>query len=368
MCPADFHPRGEDSADLIGGNTDRTLTSLTGSSKVRQASQFWCGSDVRYRIGYKKQTHAQTCGTSEDSPSCLAGVTLADDLFDAFGRVNGYYTFISLDTANRNTCQHHHPVPQCTDADSNAKREWTAQELDTYIAGEKFPAKADGTTPCGPVVAATDPPVLAGFTANACVTVDLVTCENRVVGSDAEPGVPGSDRTLDVAAGRTAWDLDITSPHPRTASPPRSTGDALGCTDGSESRADHASTPVGRVRSQSVVPAYASSSRPDNATLPNDADGDIYYTGAAASMSHRCASKIAEHTCSVKLAEAEAELALLEAREAEVTQWLSDYKKAVDDNATNYGNYTKAAVATGTGLAVCSSTTMKPTSRPMPTC
>ena len=46
--------------------------------------------------------------------------------------------------------------------------------------------------------------------------------------------------------GRTAWDLDITSPHPLTASAPRDatagSGDPDGCADGSESRADHASS------------------------------------------------------------------------------------------------------------------------------
>ena len=66
----------------------------------------------------------------------------ADDLFAAFGRVNCYYTVISLDdTANRNTCQYYHPIPQCTDADTRARREYTANELATYTAGDKFPAK-----------------------------------------------------------------------------------------------------------------------------------------------------------------------------------------------------------------------------------
>ena len=105
----------------------------------------------------------------------------------------------------------------------------------------------DGTTSC--TSAPADPPQQAGFTADACVTADLVIYENRIVGSDAEPGVPASDRTLSVAARRTAWDLDVTSPHPLTASPPRDTtsgtGDPDGCADGSESRADHASSPAG---------------------------------------------------------------------------------------------------------------------------
>ena len=195
LCPAGWHPRGEDSRDLIGRNTGRTLTSLTGDGKVAQASQFWCRSDVRYQIGYKKQIHTVTCGASP-RPACPSGVTLADDLFDAFGRVNCYYTFISLDTANRNTCQYYHPIPQCTDADTSTKREYTTAELATYTAGAKFPAKTDGTTECDEAAAATDPPALAGFTANACVTASLVIYENRIVGSNAEPGVPLADRTL----------------------------------------------------------------------------------------------------------------------------------------------------------------------------
>ena len=55
-----------------------------------------------------------------------------------------------------------------------------------------------------------------------------------------------ADRTLAVASGRTAWDLDVTSPHPLTASAPRDatagSGDPDGCADGSKSRADHASS------------------------------------------------------------------------------------------------------------------------------
>ena len=359
LCPAGWHPRGEDSRDLIGQNTGRTLTSLSGTAKVNQASQFWCRSDVRYQIGYKKQIHTVTCGASP-RPACPSGVTLADDLFDAFGRVNCYYTFISLDTANRNTCQYYHPIPQCTDADTSTKREYTTTELATYTTGEKFPAKTDGTTECGEAAAATDPPAdppaLAGFTANACVTASLVIYENRIAGSNAEPGVPLADRTLTTGTSLPpAWDLDVTSPHPRTASPPRDatagTGDPDGCADGSESRADHSAAPAGAERAQNPAPAYASSSRTDSAAPPNDADGDIDYSGAAANMAHRYASKIAEHTCSVKLAEAEAELALLEEREAAFTQWLTDYKTAADSNAAAYGGYTKAATATSSGLS-----------------
>ena len=38
----------------------------------------------------------------------------------------------------------------------------------------------------------------AGFDDDACVTADLEIYENRVAGTDAEPGVPAADRTLTV--------------------------------------------------------------------------------------------------------------------------------------------------------------------------
>lgn len=106
----------------------------------------------------------------------------------------------------------------------------------------------------------------------------------------------------------------------------------------------------GTARSQSPAPSYAASARTDTALPPNDADGDINYAGAARSIAHRYASRIAENTCSVKLAEAE--LVLLEAREAAFMQWLLDYKGTADANAANYGNYARVAAVSGSGLAV----------------
>ena len=353
-CPTGFHPRGEDGLQRVGRGSGRTLTSLASDTKIAQADKFWCRSDVRYRIRYKKQTHSQTCGASP-RPTCPSGVTLPNDRFSAYGRVNCYYTVISLDTVNSNTCRYYHPIPQCTDPDSNAKREYTSAELATYTAGEKFPAKTDGTTSCGEAGPA-DPPQQAGFTADPCVTADMEIYENRIVGSDAEPGVPASDRTLVVAAGRTAWDLDVTSPHPLTASPPRDaaagSGDPDGCADGSESRADHASAPGDAARSQSPAPSYAASIRTDTAVPPNDADGDINYRGATRGMAHRYASLVAENTCAVKLAEAEAELSLLELREDGFAQWLADYKTAADTNASRYSSYTRTPQQSGAGLAI----------------
>lgn len=57
----------------------------------------------------------------------------------------------------------------------------------------------------------------------------------------AEPGVSAGGRTLAVASGRAAWDLDATSAHPATLWPSRDAtvgaGDASGCAGDSESRA-----------------------------------------------------------------------------------------------------------------------------------
>ena len=353
-CPTGFHPRGEDGLQRVGRGSGRTLTSLASDTKIAQADKFWCRSDVRYRIRYKKQTHSQTCGPSPRT-ACPSGVTLPNDRFSAYGRVNCYYTVISLDTVNSNTCRYYHPIPQCTDPDSNAKREYTSAELATYTAGEKFPAKTDGTTSCGEATAV-PPPQLAGFTADACVTASLEIYENRIAGSDAEPGVAASDRTLVVASGRTAWDLDVTSPHPATASAPRDTtagsGDPDGCADGSESRSDHASAPGDAARKQSPAPSYAASDRTNTAAPPNDADGDIDYSGAVKNMAHRYASRVAENTGAAKLAEAEAELSLLELREDGFAQWLSDYKTAADTNASRYSSYRRTPQQSGAGLAI----------------
>ena len=108
-CPTDFHPRGEDALQRVGRGSGRTLTSLASDTKIAQADKFWCRSDVRYQINYKKQTHSQTCGPSLRT-ACPSGVTLPNDRFTAYGRVNCYYTVISLNTASDNTCRYYHPI------------------------------------------------------------------------------------------------------------------------------------------------------------------------------------------------------------------------------------------------------------------
>ena len=341
LCPAGMHPRGQDGFFVIGASTGRTLTSLSTSAKVRAADIFWCRSDIRYRIAYTAEEHS-----GHDPPP---GVTVADDgdIFYAFGRSGCFYTAMSMSAGE---CEYAFPVPRCDD--SGTARDFSETELGKHTIGVRFSPEDDGSTDCGVPVA----PVLATFTADPCVTAGVEIYENRVVAGDAEPGVISSDRTLAVAAGRTAFDLDVTSPHPLTASPPRDatagTGDPDGCADGSESRADHAASSGAAARRQSPAPTYAASGRTDTAAPPNDADGDIDYSGAVRNMAHRYASRVAENTCSVKRSEADAELALLEAREAAFTRWLSDYKTAADSNASRMRSYRRVSYQSGAQLRV----------------
>ena len=440
MCPAGFHPRGEDSVDRIGSHTGRTLSGLRDFSNVPRyipsvtADWYWCRSDLRFERRFQPEFHS---GVAKHPQA-------ATKEFTAYGRLNCYYTAFSSGphgssgtegirpaSSGGMVCSYLFPLPQCTD--SGRKRDFTETELKEYSIGASFTAPedgsaacaepprctangskrdftdaelkeytdedssfkpaADGTTPCvkpatpqcadngmkrdftdtelaayrrndpsftpdpngttpcarpnTPQQQSSPPPSLPGFSDDACETANLQIYENRTAGSDAAPGVTATDRTLAAATGRTAWDLDITSPHPLTASPPRATGDASGCTDGSESRADHAATSGGAARSQSTAPSYASSVRTDTAAPPNDADGDIDYTGAVKNMAHRYASKVAENTCAAKEAEAELVLALGKARAdmfsraasgSDLGGYAARYAAAVESNRKLFSN------------------------------
>ena len=353
-----FHPRGEDSYQRIGGSTGRSLTGLS-HAVGRTADRFWCRSDLRYERKFKAEHHT---GVTEAQRHPQARNMAAGTVFSAYGRLGCYYTATApkliRNSARAYECGYRFPLPRCdSNKDGIADREYTAAEVQSLVdrgtiaLGQRV-SLAD-TARCDPP---NPPPTQASFTADPCVTADLEIYENRIVGSDAEPGVTASDRTLVVAAGRTAWDLDVTSPHPLTASPPRDaaagSGDPDGCADGSEDRADHASAPGDAARSQSPAPSYAASIRTDTAVPPNDADGDINYRGATRGMAHRYASLVAENTCAVKLAEAEAELALLEAREDAFAQWLTDYKAAADRYVTDAASYSRTPQQSGSGLAI----------------
>jgi len=351
LCPSLFHPRGEDSYQRIGRSTGRSLTGLS-HTVGRTADRFWCRSDLRYERRFAVEVH-----DLPDGIIAYAGAP-ASGTFTAYGRLGCYYTATGqtqIGTTSARKCGYRFPMPRCdSNRDGAADREYTAAEIQSLVdrgtiaLGQRVSLAE--TARCDP------PPTQASFTADACVTADMEIYENRIVGSTAEPGVAASDRTLAVAAGRTAWDLDVTSPHPSTASPPRDTtsgsSDPDGCADGSEDRADHASSPGGAARKQSPAPSYAASDRTDTAAPPNDADGDIDYSGAARNMAHRYASRVAENTCAAKLAEAEAELSLLEVREDAFAQWLTDYKAAADTNASRYSSYTRTPQQSGSGLAV----------------
>ena len=355
LCPSLFHPRGEDSYQRIGRSTGRSLTGLS-HTVGRTADRFWCRSDLRYERRFAVEIH-----DLPDGIIAYAGAP-ASGTFTAYGRLGCYYTATAPKLIKNSTrayeCGYRFPMPRCdSNRDGAADREYTAAEIQSLvrrgtIALRQRVSLAD-TARCDPP---NPPPTQASFTADACVTASLEIYENRIAGSDAEPGVAASDRTLVVAAGRTAWDLDVTSPHPLTASAPRDTtagtGDPDGCADGSEDRADHASSPAGAARKQSPAPSYAASDRTDTAAPPNDADGDIDYSGAVKNMAHRYASRVAENTCAAKLAEAEAELSLLELREDGFAQWLSDYKTAADTNAARYSSYRRTPQQSGSGLAI----------------
>ena len=368
ICPAGFHPRGEDSVGRIGNTTGRTLSHLD-HAEGQIADKYWCRSDLRFLR--KLYPYTRTGVTLHPQAQNMS----ATEAFYAYGRVNCFYTANlpagQTDPAdgsgttglkdlgdNAYGCEYpYHPLPLCDpDPDNGSDSDWRAYTAPEIVAAGTVTQPFNKTAGADCANAPADPPQQAGFTADACVTASLEIYENRIAGSDAEPGVAASDRTLAVAAGRTAWDLDVTLPHPLTASPPRDTtsgsGDPDGCADGSESRADHASSPADAARKQSPAPSYAASDRTDTAAPPNDADDDIDYSGAVKNMAHRYASNIAENTCAAKLAEAEAELSLLEVREDDFAQWLSDYKTAADTNASRYSSYRRTPQQSGAGLAI----------------
>ena len=199
FCPAGMHPRGQDGWYVIGASTGRSLSSLSTGPEARAADKYWCRSDVRYRLAYTAEEH-----TGHAPPP---GVTFADDgdIFFAFGRSGCFYTAMSMSSGK---CEYAFPVPRC--ADNGTVRDFTETELNGHTIGAEFSLTDDGT--------AEPPPPLASFTADLCVTASLEIYENRIAGGAAEPGVISSDRTLAVAAGRPAFDLDVTSPHPLTAS------------------------------------------------------------------------------------------------------------------------------------------------------
>jgi len=332
LCPSSFHPRGEDSYQRIGGNTGRSLTGLS-HAVGRTADRFWCRSDLRYERKFKAEHHT---GVTEAQRHPQARNMAAGTVFSAYGRLGCYYTATApkliRNSARAYECGYRFPLPRCdSNRDGIADREYTAAEVQslvrrgTIVLNQRV-SLAD-TARCDP---SNPPPTQASFTADACVTATLEIYENRIVGSDAEPGVSASDRTLAVASGRTAWDLDITSPHPLTASAPRDatagSGDPDGCADGSENRADHASAPADAARKQSPAPSYAASGRTNDAAPPNDADDDIDYSGVARNMAHRYASRVAENTCAAKRAEASLRLALLEAEEKLYRDWMERYE------------------------------------------
>ena len=350
LCPSLFHPRGEDSYQRIGRSTGRSLTGLS-HTVGRTADRFWCRSDLRYERRFAVEVHDLPAGIIAYAGAPASGT------FTAYGRLGCYYTATGqtqIASSSAYKCGYKFPMPRCdSNRDGIADREYTAAEVQSLVSrgtialGQRV--SLGDTARCDPP---NPPPSQASFTADACVTASLEMYENRIVGSAAEPGVPASDRTLVVASGRTAWDLDVTSPHPLTASAPRDatagSGDPDGCADGSESRADHASSPADAARSQSPAPSYAASDRTDDAAPPNDADDDIDYTGAARNMAHRYASRVAENTCAAKRAEASLRLALLEAEEKLYKDWMERYEAWAKSKKDAFDSWRPTGYSSGT--------------------
>ena len=374
LCPARFHPRGEDSVERIGSHTGRTLTGLT-HARGKIADQYWCRSDLRFARAFETQNHGVALHRAAE------GMTGA---FQSYGRLNCYYTAFSVSSHASYTdgirpassggmvCSYLFPIPRCdpdTDNDSDSDwRDYTAEELKDIaddLVSAKFNkdegAACPEATPDDPDPQDPTPRNAASFNDPACVTAGLSIYENRTVGSDAAPGVPALDRTLAVAAGRTAWDLDITSPYHATASPPRRNGDATGCADGSEDRAYHSTLAGHANRKQSPAPSYAASDRDDDAAPPNDLDSDIDYSGAVKNMAHRYASRVAENTCAAKRAEASLRLALLEAEEKLYKDWMERYEAWAKGKKDAFGNWRPTNYPSGTNPNTSSSLSVHPT-------
>ena len=405
LCAWGFHPRGEDSYERIGGSTGRSLTGLT-HAVGRIADRFWCRSDERYERIFAVEVH-----DLPDGIIAYAGAP-ASGTFIAYGRLGCYYTVLwsqQITGTTASKCVYRFPLPQCdpnpgngSDSDwrnytnreiqssrlvgkvfakadgdpcavqcthNGTKRDMTKAEINEYIKDNPlFAPNTDGTTPC---VKSAGPPQQAGFTADPCVTADLEIYENRVVGSAAEPGVPASDRTLAVATGRTAWDLDITLPHHNTASPPRDTtstpADATGCADGSEDRADHSSDAGSAARKNTAAGVdltLPASSVASESTHPPHSKGfdsaGTDYSGAVKNIAHRYASNVAENTCAAKLAEAEMVLSEMKARRLAFQRYIDSYQSRIDAALStsavaplSFGNYsTKTQAGSDLGVDV----------------
>ena len=374
MCPAGFHPRGEDSVDRIGSYTGRTLSGLS-QNLGAVADGHWCRSDLRFARAFETQNHGV------DLHPAAAGMTGA---FQSYGRLNCYYTaFSSAPHGSSGTegirpassgglvCSYLFPIPQCDpDTDNGSDSDWrdyTAEELKDIaddLGSAKFDKDDGDACPPEPTPDPQDntPRNAASFSDPACVTATLSIYENRVVGSDAEPGVTTSDQTLAVAAGRTAWDLDITSPHHNTASPPRdiasTPADATGCADGSESRADHSSDAGSAVRKNTgagVDLALPTSSTASQSTHPPHSKGfrsaGTDYTGAVRNIAHRYASNVAENTCAAKRAEAELVLSEMKARRLRFQRYIDSYESSLDAAIGVFGGY-RSNTQTGSDLGL----------------
>ena len=182
LCPAGWHPRGQDGVYTIGPSTGRTLSSINTEPEVKAADAHWCRSDVRYTLKFKAQQH-NTCG-SDQRFACPAptgvSVPAAGDNFSSYGRKNCYKTMTGYNETNAE-CEYVFPLPKCDpDPDNNSRTDWrefTPAEVDNIgVDGE--PLLVEEGAYCGTNI---NPPDLAGLDADACVVVDVAVSDKVVV-------------------------------------------------------------------------------------------------------------------------------------------------------------------------------------------
>ena len=134
ICPAGFHPRGEDSVGRIGSTTGRTLSHLS-HTEGQIADRYWCRSDLRFLRRFHPYTRP---GLPLHPQAQNMSATVA---FFVYGRVNCFYTADSSSQPagsgttglvsvgdNAFGCDYpYHPLPLCDpDPDNGSDSDWRA--------------------------------------------------------------------------------------------------------------------------------------------------------------------------------------------------------------------------------------------------
>ena len=360
LCPAGFHPRGEDSYTLIGSGTGRTLGTLT---NVGLANQFWCRSDGRYDRTFVPSntsggtvTIVDSVWEGRDSNDKTVTVTLPTRAFDRLGRMNCLYTALGTKAAVNGAvrCDYPFPLPDCIvqDSDGNSKsvaevkadlpaagtvwspsaecgsepdcEEETEEEDSSQEDGEKCPKEPGNPPP---------PPKIPDINADPCFIVDYVLLESTTQNAIALSGIPTSSifdpdyNTITNPSLRA--DLNAVASHRSTASPARRTTgpnpDPDGCANGKENQTRSGYTHNHTLNSRKENPrptAPTSSTRAGTNSPPPGPIGD--YSAARNNLAHQYASLAAENNCAVKQLETEALAKLLETQMLAYRRYLNE--------------------------------------------